>query len=147
MLDENPYKASGTTESVSSGFASRARVVLWWLIYLHPVITLALIYACWALTVVSLGRPPRLNEHSSQSAVQSAVHVLGNLAAVSLLAGLVLIPIGIVWSVVQPFARRRVAGVTVVRRLACPCAYTVMLVICVCIWAYDPFGTVYWFID
>ena len=104
MLRDNPYEATGTTEAVSGRVAFPVKTVLWWLVFLHPVITMTLIYGCWGLTTASLGRPPAFGEHPSNDAMHTLVHAVGGAAMLSLLAGPALVPIGALWSLAQPFA-------------------------------------------
>ena len=145
MFHDNPYRA--TLLSKAQGARGRVVAVLWWLVYLHPVISLSLIYSCWTITTVSLGHPPGFGEHPDHDPAHTAVHILGIFAALSFLAGVVLIPAGLLWGLVQPFARLPPEKPTITSRLACLSTYVVIMVVVVFIWYSDPFGAIYWFWD
>lgn len=146
MLRENPYRATLHSEPADPGARSRAVAVLWWLVYLYPAISLALIYACWMLTTVSLGRPPEFGEHPDHDVVHGLMHSLAIPAALLALAGPVLIPVGLVWGFRQPFAQRLPNSV-VRNRLACLASYLLALVAVGSVYAADPLGAAYWFWD
>ena len=145
MFHDNPYRA--TLLSQAQGARGRVVVVLWWLVYLHPVISLALIYSCWAITTVSLGHPPGFGEHPDHVLAHTAVHLLGTAGGLSTIAGVFVIPVGLLWGLVQPFARRSPEKPTITSRIACLSTYVVMMVIVVLVWDSDPFGAIYWFWD
>jgi hypothetical protein len=145
MFHNNPYNATLQSETQSAG--GRVVIALWWWVYLHPAITLTLIYSCWMLTTVSLGRPPGFGEHPSNDPAHTVVHALGISAALSTLVGPLLIPIGLLWGLVHPFAQRPPDGPTITKRIACLTTYVVILAIVAYIYSSDPFGAVYWFWD
>ncbi len=145
MLDENPYRATLLSETKSA--ITRVVVALWWFVYLHPAISLALIYTCWMLTTTSLGRPPGFGEHPDTDAVHGAVHVLGITAALLTIAGPILIPVAFVWGFAQPFAQWPPGESTITKRIACLATYLLMLAIVMFVYSSDPFGALYWFWD
>ena len=140
----NPYLSPDATESTV--VRSRAKSVVWWLLYLCPVITLTLIYTAWLISFVSLGRFPAFDEHPNNAAAHTAVHLFCNLATVPFLASPLIVPVGMLWSVTQPFAQFHKADVSRFARIASPCIYLLTLIVFGATWVYDPLGTMYWFI-
>jgi hypothetical protein len=145
MYNENPYSSTLLSETRKPG--TRVRIALWWLIYLHPVITLALIYTCWILTAVALGRPPGFGEGSESLIVDSVTYVLGATGAILTLAGPVLLPISLLWGFGQPFAERYSEGSKTTKRILCVGIYFLMLVFVAFVCHYDPIRVLYWFWD
>ena len=145
MFDDNPYEATSQSETQSA--EGCAVTALWWWVYLHPAIALALIYSCWTITTVSLGHPPGFGEFPDNDPVRNVVYALGTLAGLSTLAGPLLIPIGLFWGLAHPFAQRPPHGPTITKRIACLTGYVAMLAIVASIHSFDPFGAIYWFWD
>ena len=144
MLDLNPYRTTVLASHASS--SSRFVSLLWWLVYLHPVISLTMIYVCWTLTTVSLGRPPGFGEHPDNDVVHTVMHILAIPAALLTLAAPLLVPVGLVWGLTHPFAQRH-TKVTVVNRVTCLSAYLLTLAFVACMHSSDPFGAENWFWD
>ena len=145
MFHNNPYKATLQSETQSAG--RRVVIALWWWVYLYPAITLALIYSCWMLTTVSLGRAPGFGEHPSNDPARTVVHTLGISAALCTLAGPLLIPIGLLWGLVHPFAQQPPDTPTITKRIVCLTTYVVMMATAASIYSSDPYGAIYWFWD
>ncbi len=136
MLHENPYRATLLSETKSAG--TRIAIALWWLVYLHPAITLALIYTCWMQTTASLGRPPGFGEHPENEAAHSAVHVWAIPAALLIIVGPILIPIALMWGLAQPFAQRPPQELTITKRIACVTTYILIVAIVATVYFSDP---------
>ncbi|MCA9135818.1 MAG: hypothetical protein KDB00_03640 [Planctomycetales bacterium] len=141
MKQANPYKASVTTEP------RRPSSILWWPVHFYPAITIAMIYGCWAITALSLGRPPEFGEHPTGAFAHTAVHVLATFAALSYFAWPIGVPIGMLWAFRQPFARGPSEDFSVASRLTCMGSYALMFAIVVCIWSSDPLKAINWFWD
>lgn len=145
MPDENPYEPSVFHERALP--RNRLTLALWWMIYLQPAMTLLLVYACWAITSVSLGRPPSFGEHPENELADSMVHFLGTPAALLTLSTPLFVPAALAWGFLQPFGASRPATSIVKTRVACLTPYLFVLAFVALIWRSDPFGVVYWFID
>ncbi len=145
MHNENPYKPAVSHGPLNASF--RFTLALWWVIFLHPAIALSLVYACWALTAVSLGRPPGFGEHPESELAHSLVHAIDTPAAFLILSTPLLIPTALAWGFAQPFGMSRPVDSMVRPRIACLTAYTSMLVLVAWVCYSDPFGVVYWFFD
>ena len=145
MHHENPYRATLTGKTKIAG--TRVATAIWWLVYLHPAISLALIYTCWMLTTTALGRPPAFGEHPKNDLSHIAVHVLKIPAAVLAIAAPVFVPLALGWGLIHPFAKRSLAETTTKNRFVCLTAYILMLAITASLYSSDPYGAVYWFWD
>lgn len=145
MHNENPYRSTLLSDTREPGI--RVRIALWWLVYLHPLITLALIYACWILTTLALGRPPGFGEESESLIVHRLTYVLGATGAILTVAGPILLPLSLLWGLFQPFAERYSEGSKTTKRVMCVGTYFLMLVFVAFVCYYDPFGVLYWFWD
>ncbi len=144
MLHENPYEATVLGESKRT--STRLVAGLWWIVYLHPVISAALVYCGWILTTVSLGHPPGFGEHPDNDLAHRGVHVLGLPAALLFIASPVLIPIGLIWGFAQPFAGSAERSTTT-KRIVCLAAYVLMLVFVASLCFWDPWAVMSWFWD
>ena len=145
MLDENPYQpvlSNGTTHT-----RTRIATAVWWTIYLHPAIALALVYACWTVTTVSLGRPPGFGEHPENELAHSVVHMLDACVLLLVLATPILVPIALVWGLSQPFAMSHQTESLFLMRVACLATYPLMLMAVTWVCYSDPFRVVYWYMD
>jgi hypothetical protein len=145
MRNENPDKPAESHGPVNASF--RFTLALWWTIFLHPAIALSLVYLCWALTAVSLGRPPGFGEHPENKLAHGLVHAIDTPAAFLILSVPLLVPIALAFGLAQPFGVTRPTGSMVRSRIACLTAYTSMLVLVAWVCYSDPFGVVYWFFD
>ena len=137
MLEENPYRPPLPTENKAA--RGRIAAVFWWMIYLHAAITLALIYACWSITTVSLGRPPGFGEHPENALAHGALHTLDLPAMLLILGTPILIPIALWRGFTQPFADMRQGEPPAQKRVACLAVYLIILAIAFSISSYDPF--------
>ena len=144
MLKDNPYKSPNTTAQDAANAARIVRSTLWWLIYLYPVIVIALFYGSWALTTVALGRTPTpYRDYPRNFAIDS----ISLLAALSFLAGPLLVPAGLAWTVIQPFGKCCSTDAAIRRRSICLGTYLLMLAVAASIWLGDPFEVISWFWD
>jgi hypothetical protein len=145
MRSENPYKPSVSHGPLNGGF--RFTLVLWWIIFLHPAIALSLVYTCWTLTAVSLGRPPGFGEHPENGIAHSVYHAIGYPLAFLILSTPFLIPIALAWGFAQPFGVSLPVDSMARSRIAFLTAYTSILMLVAWACYSDPFGVVYWFVD
>ena len=144
----NPYAASKTlgaddSRSVRFSFST----IVWWLVYLQPMLTLLLIYASWGITAIALGRAPRFGEVPESQPLGSIEGVICLVGGISLLATPFMVVVGICCSVARPFARSGSSQNGVFLRLACALTYTKMVVILWFVLSYDPYRVFYWFLD
>ncbi|MDX1929045.1 MAG: hypothetical protein SFV81_21135 [Pirellulaceae bacterium] len=136
MYNANPYSSTLLTDTREPG--TRVRIALWWLVYLHPAITLALIYTCWILTTVASGRPPGLGEESGSLIVCRVTYVLGATGAILTVAGPILLPLSLLWGLCQPFTERFSEGSKTKKRVLCLGIYFLKLVFVAFVCHYDP---------
>ena len=147
MNQDNPYRSYIGNEPNGLKQASPTKRVVWWLLYLYPIILWSAIFGSWAITYVAIGGRPGFGEHPDNFLLHTFVHALGYLAMFAFLGGPLLVPLAIASSFTQPFGGLfgDVGGVLL--RFACVGGYLIMLLAFVVFWNLDPFGVVYWFMD
>ncbi len=143
MYNDNPYTSRLLSDTREPG--TRVHIAVWWLVYLHPALTLALIYACWILTTFALGRPPGFGEESGSLIVYRVTYVLGATGAILTVAGPILLPLSLLWGWCQPFAERYSDGSKTTKRVLCVGTYFLMLAFVAFVCHYDRFGVLNWF--
>ena len=147
MQDCNPYASPSIAELSVSRIRSAIRPTLWWMVFLQPVATVTLIYVCWLVSYASLGEAPKFGEHPSTEPAHTFFHVLGTVAALSLLGSPILFVVGLGWSLAQPFATTEMENAPRSSRLLCGLAFVTMAVLSVGILYLDPWDVLYWFVD
>ncbi len=144
MLEDNPYQTSIVSELPQR--ESRFPVLLWWLLFLQPAIAFTFIYLTWAITAFSLGRPPKFGEVPIHGILETTAGIIGTLAGLLWLAGLFLVPIGLVMAAARPFGRS-VSTRPLLNRGICVGTYCLMLFVMTTLFLYDPVRVMYWFWD
>ncbi len=124
----------------------RIKAVLWWFVYLYPIIPLLLIHGCWAITTFSLGSPPVFGEIPKHDFSNAACVPLGVTAALLSVAWPLFVPTGLLWCFFQPFAQLSKVP-TIANRIVCLSIYALMLAAAAAISFRDPVGAIYWFWD
>ena len=147
MLYQNPYQVTATAEPVPRADTATTNALLWWTVFCYPVVMLAAVFGSWGLTYLSLGRPPGHGEYPGDEVLHAIVHVMGYLAAICYLGGPAIVPVGMLWSVTQPFARSWSQDRMIVSRVVCLGTYVLMLVTVGYCFVNESLGIMDWFWD
>ena len=141
-LKLNPYSSPDFDRVVSSrswiGSAARA------IAYLYPLALPVFLYATWGIAALKLGRPPI--PHLEYPGGAELV-VLGHITAVLHLLAPLAIPVGVLISIVHPFARRNNQTAAVKIRMFSFLAYISLCVIAFVVLFHDPYRAADWFWD
>jgi hypothetical protein len=112
--------------------------------YLYPLAVPIFLYATWGVAALKLGRPPIPYREYPDGA---DLEMLGYVTVLLHLVAPLLVPAGILISVVYPFGNASGQSATVIARMMSFLTYIAFCVIAVLVLYYDPCRAVDWFWD
>ncbi|MEQ9412165.1 MAG: hypothetical protein RIK87_30945 [Fuerstiella sp.] len=113
-------------------------------VLLYPLIALTFLYATWGLATLQLGRPPIPYREYPEGV---AITVLSWVTAILHLLAPFAVPLGLVFSILFPFARFNTHSAPVSLRVASLATYTAIGAAVLSVLSHDPYRVVDWFWD